>query len=89
MQPDINKYLPMLENMDLSREQKIELIHDLWNIMESFVDRAYGIHPDQQIQKKNRVSDLQDSAKSIKSNNHQNTPLLPPPAEGVRNHDTT
>tara|TARA_R110001592_G_scaffold27763_9_gene102675 strand:+ start:128 stop:397 length:270 start_codon:yes stop_codon:yes gene_type:complete len=89
MQPDINKYLPMLENMDLSREKKIELIHDLWNIMESFVDRAYGIHPDQQTAKKNRVSDLQDSAKSIKSNNHQNTPLLPPPAEGVRNHDTT
>lgn len=89
MQPDINKYLPMLENMDLSREQKIELIHDLWNIMESFVDRAYGIHPDQQATKKNSVSDLQDSVKSIKSNNHQNTPLLPPPTEGVRNHDTT
>ena len=89
MQPDINKYLPMLENMDLTREKKTELIHDLWNIMESFVDRAYGIHPDQPTKKKNRVSDLQDSAKSIKSNNHQNTPLLPPPAEGVRNHDTT
>ena len=89
MQPDINKYLPMLENMDLTRDQKIELIHDLWLIMESFVDRAFGIHPDQINAKKNRVSDLQDSAKSIKSNNHQNTPLLPPPAEGVRNHDTT
>ena len=89
MQPDINKYLPMLENMDLTRDQKIELIHDLWLIMESFVDRAFGIHPDQINAKKNRVSDLQDSAKSIKSNNHQNTPLLPAPKEREQPHDST
>ena len=89
MQPDLNKYLPMLENMDLSREQKIELIHDLWNIMESFVDRAYGIHPIQKVTKKNHVSDLQDSAKDIESDNQPNIPLLPPPVEGVQNHDTT
>ncbi len=89
MQPDINKYLPMLENMDLTREQKIELIHDLWLIMESFVDRAFGIHPDQIHAKKNRVSDLQDSRKTVDSKHQHNMPLLPAPQEGEQPHDST
>lgn len=66
MQPDINKYLPMLEGMDLSYDQKVELIHDLWHIMESFVDRAFGIHPDQQMSNKYLHKDLQDSYKDLK-----------------------
>lgn len=61
MKPDIDKYLPMLDGMDLSKEQKIELIHDLWNIMQSFVDRAFGVHPLQQLRNKNLNSDLQES----------------------------
>lgn len=89
MQPDINKYLPMLDGMDLSHEQKIELIHDLWHIMESFVDHAFGIHPEQFITKKNRVSDLQDSTKRLESKNQQNALLLPPPVEGDLPHDST
>lgn len=88
MQPDINKYLPMLDGMDLSREQKIELIHDLWHIMESFVDRAFGIHPEQFITKKNHVSDLQDSTKRLESKNQQNALLLPPPVEGDLPYDS-
>ena len=51
----------MLDGMDLSKEQKIELIHDLWNIMQSFVDRAFGVHPLQQLRNKNLNSDLQES----------------------------
>jgi len=72
MQPDVNKYLPMLENMDISEEEKIELIHWLWKTMESFVDRAFGVHPVQQATKKNTHSDLQDSTKALNSSNRQN-----------------
>jgi hypothetical protein len=61
MQPDINKYLPMLDGMDLSREQKTDLIHDLWHIMEGFVDRAFGTHPLQQCSNKNQIINLHDS----------------------------
>mgnify|MGYP003664350818 CR=1 FL=1 len=61
MKPDIDKYLPMLDGMDLSREQKVQLIHDLWNIMQSFVDRAFGIHPLQQLRNKTLNSNLQES----------------------------
>ncbi len=67
MKPDIDKYLPMLDGMDLSREQKVQLIHDLWNIMQSFVDRAFGIHPLQQLRNKNLNSDLQESILRLES----------------------
>ena len=45
MKPDPEKYLPLVDHYDLSREQKIELIHSLWTIMESIVDHAFGDHP--------------------------------------------
>ncbi len=67
MKPDINKYLPMLDGMDLTHEQKIEIIHDLWHIMQNFVDRAFGAHPLQQCRDKKEFSDLHDSNKCIDS----------------------
>lgn len=45
MKPNIEKYRPFVEMYDLSEEQKVELIHDIWRIVESFVDRALGIDP--------------------------------------------
>ncbi len=74
MQPDVNKYLPMLDGMDLTREQKTELIHDLWHIMQSFVDRAFGSHPLQQCRNNNKNSDLHDSNKCIDSTSSPQTP---------------
>lgn len=49
MQPDIDKYMPMLEEFDLTHEQKIELIHTLWGIMTGFKDKAFGLDPAQHI----------------------------------------
>lgn len=71
MKPDIEKYLGMLEDWDTPREQKIQFINDLWFIMENFVDRAFGIHPVQQVMQKNPLRDLQDSEKIISSSNSQ------------------
>ena len=78
MQPDMKKYLPMLDEFDMSHEHKVQFIHDLWRIMESFVDRAFGIHPTQQCGNKDRGFDLQDSIKSLDSslNQKQARPLL-------------
>lgn len=49
MQPDINKFLPMLDDFDLSDEHKINLINDLWNILSGFKDIAFGLNSIQQI----------------------------------------
>lgn len=49
MQPEIETYLPYLDGLDLTLEQKTEIIHTVWNFMESQVDQAFGIHPVQEI----------------------------------------
>jgi hypothetical protein len=49
LKPDIEKYLSYVDHLDLSREEKIELINTVWHIMEAFVDHAFGMHPAQQI----------------------------------------
>ena len=83
MRPDVEKYLAMMEDWNMPREQKVQFIHDLWRIMESFVDRAFGIHPVQQVTNKTLQPDLQDSAKHLDSSYQHNDP----PEEGVR-HET-
>lgn len=81
MKPDMNKYLPMLDEFDMSHEQKVAFINDLWRIMESFVDKAFGINPVQQVDKKITDIDLQDSIKSLDSPLIQKE-MRPPPEEG-------
>ena len=45
---DYEEYAPYLEDSDLTEEQKREFLETLWNIMVSFVDLGFGIHPIQQ-----------------------------------------
>lgn len=49
MQPDIEKYRPYVDGFDLTEDQKVELIHTVWHIMESFVDRAFGMDSTQAV----------------------------------------
>lgn len=42
MKPDIEKYRKYVDHFDISEEHKIELINIIWNMMENFVDRAFG-----------------------------------------------
>lgn len=74
MRPDIEKYLGMLEDWDAPREQKIQFINDLWHIMESFVDRAFGIHPVQQVMNKKSQTGGQDSCKGLDSKPSRKSP---------------
>lgn len=50
---DITPYRKYVDHFDLSEEQKVELIHIIWNIMENFADIAFGKHSVQQCQKEN------------------------------------
>lgn len=42
MPPNINEYARRLDGFDLSDHEKSELIHTLWRIVESFVERAFA-----------------------------------------------
>ncbi len=84
MKPDVEKYLAMIEEWDMPREQKIQYIHDLWHIMESFVDRAFGKHPVQSARGKSSQAHGQDSSKRLESNLPINNETEPPPTQGVR-----
>ena len=67
MKPDTEKYLAMIDDWDMTREQKIQYIHDLWHIMEGFVDRAFGKHPVQSARDKSSNADRQDSQERLES----------------------
>jgi len=39
------KYAPLLEDPDLSEDQKREFLQAVWNIIVGFVDLGFGVHP--------------------------------------------
>jgi len=41
LKPDIKKYMPYLDEYDLTEDKKVQLIKDVWLLMQSFVDRAF------------------------------------------------
>lgn len=77
MTPDIEKYRKYVSHFDCSEEYKEELIHTVWQIMESFVDRAFGIDPVQQAVGVSVLKDEIDSANMIEwtGNLKKQTPL--------------
>ncbi len=49
LKPDIDKYRQYVDHLDLTEDEKIELIHTVWHIAEAHVDLAFGLHPAQQL----------------------------------------
>ena len=49
MLPDIDKYMPYLDEYDLPRAQKEDIIRTVWTFVESYADLEFGLHPSQQI----------------------------------------
>lgn len=49
MKLDTEKYLPLADGLDLSPEQKIEIISCIWGVIESCVDADFGVHPVQNV----------------------------------------
>lgn len=47
--PRILAYRHHVERFDIPEGQKLELLHAVWQIMRSFVDRAFGDDPVQQV----------------------------------------
>ncbi|MBU1211045.1 MAG: hypothetical protein KJ587_07215 [Alphaproteobacteria bacterium] len=44
---NLNKYLPELEEFDLSPEQKTAMLEALWSVAEAVADLAHGVHATQ------------------------------------------
>lgn len=47
---DLDAYLPLFEDDDISEADKRALLEALWSIMMSFIQIGWGVHPVQQAQ---------------------------------------
>ena len=59
--------MPYLDEFDLSRVQKEQLICTVWGFMESAVDQAFGVHPVQHACGFSKEKNLQSPARQIDS----------------------
>jgi hypothetical protein len=85
MPVDHKKYLPQLEGLDLDEEQKRAILEDLFHIVESFVEEAWGHPPRMQFPRdKSSQSGAGDSTlpdQMIKLLNPANSNEPPPASE--------
>ena len=65
---NVEKYLPYLDELDLSPAQKIEMMTSVWCLMESQVDKAFELHQVQLAQKEKAKTILQSRTESLDSN---------------------
>lgn len=63
---DTQKYRHHVDKFDMPEDRKIALMESVWRIMESFVDRAYGVHP-LQLCRQDSPSILQAPEKALES----------------------
>ncbi|MCA9464102.1 MAG: hypothetical protein KC643_01425 [Nitrospira sp.] len=68
---DIEKYRHYVAGYDLSEEEQTELIQNVWTILESFVDQAFGQHPHQQCGARLEFNDLHAPIESLESKDSQ------------------
>jgi len=81
MKPDFDTYMPMLAELDLTDDQKRELIEIIWDILENFVDRAFQIDPTQSAMRVAFNDSSQGAKNTIDSNNTLQTQ---PKGKGMR-----
>ncbi len=65
--PDLEKYRRHVAHFDLPEEEKTELLRTIWNIMQSFVDRAFGEDAVQLAVEKSDAKDEPDDSAVIAS----------------------
>lgn len=80
MTTDLRQFLPHLAHCDLSEEQKLEILADLWSIMGSFADEAWGLCPTESSANDNAQFSRIKSLNTIKSKPADNANEPPPGA---------
>lgn len=72
MKVDVERYQKYLDDSDMSAAEKEEFLQTLWQIMMSFVELGYGVHPLQEVCGKDagtvsgRAKDAMDAVSSGK-----------------------
>lgn len=64
---DIEKYLPYLDQYDGAREEKIEVLRILWQMMEAQADTAFGVSAVQLSSIQNKNCDSQSLSNVLDS----------------------
>lgn len=90
MPADLDRYRPFLKGFGLDEAQEAALIHSLWNIMESYADSAFGLHPAQQVPAVDIDSDSPAKADQVRSSHQIATQTFTQAAGDARHRkDTT
>lgn len=86
MPVDLKQFLPYVEHCDLTEEQKLALLEDLWSIVSSFVDEAWGLCPTQHFtEKSGQFSGLKPlSPIEYRHADNSNEPLPQAPAGPIK-----
>ena len=71
---DVDFYQSFLDDKNIPEDRKRELIETLWSIVVSFVDLGFGIHPLQQVNDGNSITNHPAISKMISevANEHFN-----------------
>jgi len=65
LQPDVmddkqlEQFLPHVEHCDVSQEMKMQILRDLWSVMESFAYDAWELRPPQRSAKQNTQAEFE------------------------------
>ncbi len=63
---DPSDYIDELDDLSLTKEQKLELLHSLWHVVGTFVDIGFGMDSAQFIAIDRKESDSRDSVDLVK-----------------------
>lgn len=72
MKPDLDQYLQYFEGLDLTPRQKMELLQELWKVIEMFVDLGFGIEATQYVLQMNQMNPSKQAKDSVGFNHNQN-----------------
>lgn len=64
---DIEKYRQYVAGFNLSEQEQVELIQNVWAILEGFVDQAFHRHPNQQCRSRLEFKHLQKPLEFLES----------------------
>ncbi|WP_127598159.1 hypothetical protein [Nitratireductor alexandrii] len=73
MTPDIEKYRHFVDRFDLTEEEKAELIHTVWRVVEGFAYRAFRLDPVQQVVRPSVTEDASAKAPVLEFEKVPNT----------------
>lgn len=73
MSVDLKQFLPYVEHCNLTEAEKLELLADLWSIMESFADDAWGVVPKHSFANDNAQFARKKSSVSVECKSAENS----------------